>query len=280
MTNQTNTQVGGRRQSTEQAIQLAMQGRWEDAERLNRQLIAAFPEDVDTHNRLGKALTELGRYADARGSYTRTLEIDPTNSIARKNLQRLAALGEAAPAPSNAGQKVDPHLFVEETGKTGVTTLQRPSPTALARITAGDRVYLHRQERGLIVESGAGEYLGMIESRMALRLAKLMDGGNEYAAAIASVREHTWRVIIKETYQHPSQTGKLSFPPVGPDGFRPYTKETLLRYDLEDEESADEEPETNEDWEGEGEAAETGDVRLYDHLRRTEPEEKDDEYEE
>lgn len=279
MTNQTHAPAGSRRQSTDQAIQLAIQGRWDDAERLNRQLLAAFPEDTDAHNRLGKALTELGRYGEARASYTRTLELDPTNSIARKNLTRLATLDAATVAPAPLGAKVDPHLFVEETGKTGVATLQRPASEALVRMTAGDRVSLRRQERSLIAENSLGEYLGTIEPRMALRLIKLMDGGNEYAAAIASINEHAARIIIKETYQHPSLTGKLSFPPVGPEGFRPYTKESLIRYDLDDEDVAEEETEPSEEWDGEAEPPE-GDVPLYDHLRRTEPDEKDDEYEE
>jgi hypothetical protein len=279
MTNQTHAPAGSRRQSTEQAIQLAIQGRWDEAEQLNRQLLAAFPDDTDAHNRLGKALTELGRYSEARASYTRTLEIDPTNSIARKNLTRLATLDKATVAPAAPGGKVDPHLFVEETGKTGVLALQRPASETLLPMTAGDRVALRRQERSLVAENARGDYLGAIEPRVALRLIKLMDGGNEYAAAIASISEHSARIIIKEIYQHPSLTGKLSFPPVGPEGFRPYTKESLIRYDLDDEEAAEEEGEPSDEWEGEAEPAE-GDVPLYDHLRRTEPDEKDDEYEE
>lgn len=271
MNNQTNTGAGSRRQTIEQAIQLAIQSRWDEAEQLNRQLLAAFPEDVDANNRLGKALTELGRYAEARAAYTRTVELDPANSIARKNLARLSALGESA-APAT-GEKVDPHLFVEEAGKTGVAVLQQPALTALAKMTAGDLVRLRRQDKSLIVENNRGEYLGTVESRVALRLIKLMDGGNTYSAAIASLNEQTCRIIIKETYQHPSQSGKLSFPPMGSDGFRPYTKESLIHYDLEDEDAHEEEHEAGEDWEAE---AQEGDVPLQ-HLRRSELAEKDEE---
>ena len=275
MNNQTNLGTASRRQTIEQAIQLAIQSRWDEAEQINRQLLAAFPEDVDANNRLGKALAELGRYSEARAAYARAIELDPANSIARKNLSRLASLGDGAPAPAT-GEKVDPRLFVEETGKSGVTVLQRPAAAALARLTAGDRVYLHRQGKGLVVQNGRGEYLGIIESRVALRLSKLMDGGNEYSAAIASLNDHTCRVIIKETYQHPSQTGKLSFPPIASDGFRAYTKESLIHYDLEDEEAHEDEPESGEEWEGDGGSAE---VSLHQHLRRTELSEDGDEEE-
>src|SRR3954453_13549928 len=182
MNNQTSLGAASRRQTIEQAIQLAIQSRWEEAEQLNRQLLASFPEDVDANNRLGKALTELGRYAEARAAYTRAIELDPANGIARKNLARLATLGESAAAPVGSGEKVDPGLFVEETGKSGIAVLIRPAGPALARMTAGDRVYLHRQDKTLTAENSRGEYLGTIDSRLALRLIKLMDAGNEYSA--------------------------------------------------------------------------------------------------
>jgi tetratricopeptide (TPR) repeat protein len=254
MNNETNVGAGSRRQTIEQAIQLAIQSRWAEAEQLNRQLLAAFPEDVDANNRLGKALTELGRYGEARAAYARALELDPGNSIARKNLTRLATLSDSAPAPAPA-EKVDPHLFVEETGKSGVTVLQQPASVALARMTAGDLVHLRRQDTSLVVENGRGEYLGMVEPRIALRLIKLMDGGNTYSAAIAGINDRSCRIIIREAYQHPSQSGKLSFPPMAADGFRPYTKESLIHYDLDDEDLHGEDNDNGEDWDTETPAA-------------------------
>ncbi len=273
MNSQTNLGAASRRQMIDQAIQLAIQSRWEEAEQLNRQLLAAFPEDVDANNRLGKALTELGRYAEARAAYTRTIELDPANGIARKNLTRLATLGDAASAPA-PGEKLDPRLFVEETGKSGVTVLQRPAAATLAKMTAGDRVYLHQKNKSLEVENSRGEYLGTVEPRVALRLIKLMEGGNEYSAAIAGLTDHQCRVMIKETYQHPLQAGKLSFPPLAADGFRAYTKESLIHYDLDDEDVHEEEHE-GDDWDPDADSSE-GDVPLQ-RLRHNDLAEKDEE---
>jgi tetratricopeptide (TPR) repeat protein len=275
MNNHIHVSPGSRRQTIEQAIQLATASRWEEAEQLNRQLLASFPEDVDANNRLGKALTELGRYGEARAAYARALELDAGNGIARRNLTRLAALNDSAVAPPPAA-KVNPNLFVEETGKSGVSVLQQPSSTALARMTAGDLVKLRRQDTSLIVEDVRGEYLGMLEPRVALRLIKRMDGGNTYSAAIASLNDHTCRVMIRETYQHPSQSGKLAFPPMSSDGFRPYTKESLIHYDLEDEETRDDEHEQSDEWEGDGQDG--GDIPLQ-QLRRAELVDKTDDEE-
>ncbi len=251
-----------KRQQAELAIQLALQGRWAEAVQLNRSIVEAFPADVDAFNRLGKAMTELGRYGDARDAYMRALEIDSLNSIARKNLDRLATLGDAAP-PRTASQKLSPQMFIEETGKTGVTTLIRPNDELSARMTAGDQVMLHRQNGSLVIQSLDGEYLGEVEPRLSQRLIKLMQGGNEYIAAISALANSEVRVLIRETFQHGSQTGKLSFPPTVIESFRPYTKGRLLRQDVDDE-SFYEEADEADQWAPASDDADETDSSDYD----------------
>ena len=51
-----------KQQRSKEAIDLAMQARWREAVDVNREIIEAFPEDVDTFNRLGRAYMELGQY--------------------------------------------------------------------------------------------------------------------------------------------------------------------------------------------------------------------------
>lgn len=252
-----------RRQRTQQAIQLAMQGQWQEAAAVNRAIIAVFPNDVDAYNRLGKALTELGHYSEAREAYAKTLELDSLNSIAQKNLTRLATLGERAVVQAEGGQKLSPQMFIAEMGKTGITVLTRAAAQAAARMTAGDQVFLRRQNNTLVVESGQGKYLGEIEPKLGMRLIKLMEGGNEYAAAIATLSQDDVRVIIKETFQHPSQAGKLSFPPMAADAFRAYTKEGLLRRDVGEEEESFEEGDDTEDWDSRRKGPEV-DVTIYE----------------
>jgi tetratricopeptide (TPR) repeat protein len=241
------------------AIQLALQGRWDDAASLNRSIIELFPTDVDAYNRLGKAMTELGRYAEARDAYQKTLEIDPPNSIARKNLSRLATLGEEA-APRPVTQKLRPHMFIEETGKTGVTTLLRPNMGVAARMTAGDQVNLAQDKGTLVIKSIQGEFIGEVEPRLAQRLSKLIDSGNEYVAAISGLTDDDIRVLIRETFQHASQAGKLSFPPAVTEAFRPYLKERLIRKDTVKEAyyASDE----GEDWEA-GRDSEAAEVTIH-----------------
>lgn len=249
----TEAHAGLRRRRSEEAIRLAMQGRWQDAVEANRAILELFPNDVDAWNRLGKALSELGRNREAIEAYEKALSLEPGNQIARRNLERLkAAAGAAAPAPQAAPQ-VSPQIFLEETGKTGTTTIGGVPPELAARLRPGDAVRLVDRETALAVETVDGEPVGIVEPRIGLRLLKLMKGGNQYAAAVASVSDGAVKVIIKETYQHPSQAGKPSFPiTAAGEAVRPYIKEGLLRFEPEEEEEEEElveEVEEVEEWE-------------------------------
>lgn len=223
-----------------EAIALALNSRWEEAAAINRGMIELFPQDVDAHNRLGKALIELGRYAEALEAYKRVIEIDPGNIIAKRNLSRLSQLKEMRPEPKDR-QELDLSLFIEVTGKTALVELYHPAPRELlTMMSAGEQVYLKAKGQKLIVENKDGEYLGEIEPKLGLRLIKLMEGGNRYQAAIAPLGEDGSRVIIKEVFQDPSQAGRPSFPLRAADSFRPYIKDSVLKYELEDEEEGGE----------------------------------------
>lgn len=233
--------AGAKKKQAEQAIALALQSRWEEAVDVNRSILRTAPRDVDAYNRLGKALMELGRYADAREAYASALRLDPNNSIAKKNLSRLSHLSTTEETPAEPKERVDLQFFIEETGKTGIAFLHELGPQeVLAKTTAGDPVQFRVDEGHLVAETARGEYLGRVEPRIGLRLAGLMEGGNRYAGALASVSENAVRVIIKEVHQDPSQVGKLSFPARVIEGFRPYTKESLVRYGLDDDEWTEE----------------------------------------
>jgi hypothetical protein len=230
-----------RRHRTNEAIALAMQSRWEEAVAVNQGIIEVFPDDADAFNRLGKALTQLGRYAEASEAYSRALEIEPNNVIARKNVDRLAHLKGVDTRPKD-GRQVSSHLFIEETGKADVTDLYQLAPReVLAKMAAGDPVHLEAKGQGLTVESVDGEYIGEVEPKLGLRLVKLMEGGNKYAGAVASISEDRCKVMIKEVFQHPSQAGRPSFPARAADGFRPYVRDSMLKYEREDDEEGLEE---------------------------------------
>lgn len=266
-----------KRQKSDTAIRLAKEGRWEEAVQINRELLALFPDDSETLNRLGKAYLELKKYGEAKAAYEHAVKNDPGNTIAQKNLSRLSQyqaipagltlnkseaeaatpVATSAPPSPASREKVIPSIFIEETGKTGTTNLINLAPVAiLAKLTAGDAVVLEidTKNQNLMVKNQDGEVLGQVEPKLALRLIRFIEAGNRYTAAVTSVGERQLKIIIRETYQHPTMRGRLSFPPkTSVAGYRAYTRDSVLRYGLEDEEEGGDNEGDEED---EGEANE------------------------
>jgi hypothetical protein len=227
-----------KQQLSKEAIDLAMQGRWQEAAAINREIIENYPDDVDTYNRLGRACMELGDYAQAREAYSQAVKLDPYNAIANRNIRRLNDLKEPVSLEVET-DKVEPHHFIEEIGKAGVVNLYDLAPKEIrARMVAGDRVSLKVEGLSLVVENSRGEYLGRVDPRHAQRLARLILGGNRYTATVVRSTVDMMGIIIREIYQDPSQAGRLSFPPKGLEEVRPYVSDKIFKLDSEyDEET-------------------------------------------
>lgn len=229
-----------RRQTSKQAIALAMQGRWQEVVVINKTMLENFPDDIDAYNRLGRAYMELGEYALARESYEKAIKLDPYNTIAQKNLNRLSLFNDSTVTTEAKVQKVEPQQFIKEVGKAGVVNLISPAgPEILGKLVTGAVLNLRIDGANLMVDNNAGQYIGQVDPRNGQRLIKLMEGGNQYSAAVVSATaESNVSIIIRETYQDPSQVGRLSFPQrdVEPGHWTP-VGDRMIRRELEYEES-------------------------------------------
>jgi tetratricopeptide (TPR) repeat protein len=241
-----------RRQLAEAAIGSATRGDWEAAVEANRQLLESGP-DTDAYNRLGKALAELGRNQEAMEAYQSALERDATNRIAERNVARLQVmLGGAGGGTGNGKpEKASAASFIEEMGKTGhARIVNLAAPRRLAPLSPGDAVELVLNGEQLIARVGDLD-VGHVEPRIGNRLAKLIRGGNRYDAAITTMDRDDIRIIVRETFAHPSNFDKVSFPgsaAARPGSVRPDIRGSALRYDDEEEseETDDEQEEVEE----------------------------------
>ncbi len=220
-----------KKQMSDQAVKLAVNSRWQDAANVNREYLKTFGDEAEAFNRLGKALSELGQISDARESYRKSLELDPSNTIARRNLDRLAGMKDTSTA---APSQLDTRIFVEETGTATVAKLQATDKQVSAGLDAGDLVDLAVQGNAVNVLTVSGDYIGMVEPRIGLRLSKMMTGGNQYTAAMVTT-DGELKVILRETFKHPSLIDKVSFPAGRSTDVRAYTRKGLLRRDDEEE---------------------------------------------
>jgi len=224
-----------RSQYSDDAVQLAIAGKWDDAVKLNKFIIDSFGADEETQNRLGKALSELGKLKDAKSAYEGALKINPMNSIAKKNAARINTLLHQKEGLKVGGTRVDLNLFVEEMGKTIITNLENSSSDICSKVAAGDVAELKIEGDGIAAETSRGVRLGLLEAKLARRLIKFMRGGNRYQAGVTSCDGNTVKLIVRETYQDPHFAGKPSFPMRRKREveFRPYTKESLLAREVE-----------------------------------------------
>ena len=228
-----------RSQYAEDAVQLAIAGKWDEAVKLNKFIVDRFGADEETQNRLGKALSEMGKLKEAKASYEAALKLNPMNSIAKRNAARINALLHQKEGLKVGGTRVDLNLFVEEMGKTVIT-----GADICSKVAAGDVAELRIEADGVFAETSRGVKLGLLEAKLARRLTKFMRGGNRYQAGVTSCESNTVKLIVRETYQDPHFAGKPSFPMKRKREveFRPYTKESLLAREVEvfaeDEEEA------------------------------------------
>ena len=207
-----------RRQVTDEARQAGLEGRWEEAIAINRELIQRDPKDTEAHNRLGRALLEFRDYTGAYESYSNALKSDPANLIARRNLRRLELLRQDH--QDGDGTLRDDSVafprslvFIEEVGKTWVTELTNPAPSSLlAGIYAGQQLELSIEGDRLVVKLADGTRVGEIERKTGDRVIELMAGGNMYEVYALGLTAASLRAILREVYRDPSQAGRMSFP--------------------------------------------------------------------
>ncbi len=235
MTTQTQEPSKPKSAYVDEAVQMAVDARWEEAVELNEFIIQSFGPDEGSQNRLGKALTELGRLEEAKAAYDASLGINPMNPVARKNAAKLESLMNAKDILKGGPIKVDLNLFVEEMGKTTTTTLRAAAEDVCSRVAAGDVAELRVDGDGIEVDTARGVRVGSLEAKLARRLIKFIQGGNRYQAGITSCEGSTVKVIVREAYQDPKFQGKPSFPIVRKRevDFRPYTRERLVSPEVE-----------------------------------------------
>lgn len=223
-----------------QAVALAMKSRWDEAVAVNQSILRDHPDDLEACNRLGKAFSELGRNREARDAFSQALAISPVNVIAKKNIDRLKRLADETPRSGPRSNAI-PQVFIEESGKSAVTSLVNLAPPdVLVKLAPGHALQMEIGDSGIKVVERSGEFVGQVESKWVTRLVRLGKSGNRYEATVTSVGEQEVTIIVREVYKHPSQANTPSFPSQGEmTRQRSPGQSTLLGQELSEEEEAE-----------------------------------------
>jgi tetratricopeptide (TPR) repeat protein len=193
----------------QKAISAAVKGKWEEAQKLNKEILRKNPRDTDALNRLARSYAELGDIKNARITANKTLKIDPHNNIAQKCLSRWKELKKEETIRST---QTSADSFIEEPGKTKILTLLHTGPEKiLAKSDAGDEVKINPHGHRISVANLEGNYLGRLPDDISARLKKLIKMGNEYQILIKSIEKKCVRVFIRETKTSPKAVNIPSF---------------------------------------------------------------------
>lgn len=190
-----------------QAIKAAQEQRWEDAVKLNTEILETDPRNVSALNRLGMSYLQTHKTAKAKAVYQSVLKIDPYNPIAAKYIKLgLTAQAPASPALSYAD-------FIEEPGKTKTVQLCRVADQkVLDNMSIASSVELIQKNHCIAVETPNHTYLGTLPDDLSFRLKKLIKGGNTYKAIVKSIGKNQCSIFIKETKRSKKFQFVSSFP--------------------------------------------------------------------
>lgn len=196
------------------AIDAALACNWEEAIRLNNEIIKDEPQNIACLNRLARALMEMGKYNQAKQTYEQVLGIDPYNVIAQKNLKRVQSIkkldGQAL--GNSHSLVVDPNLFLEEPGITQTVNLIKVAePQRLLTLSAGSVVKLQPKNRGISVMDMNNQYIGALPDDISHLIIKLSDGGNQYQALIKSIKNNGVTLLIREVFRAKKFKNQPSF---------------------------------------------------------------------
>jgi len=180
------------------AISAALTRNWQEASRINKQILETDSENVDALNRLANALYELGKTKEAVRIANNALEIDPLNPIAQRCLKRFKRVqkNEIKIVCAN------PQTFLEEPGKTKTVNLVHLADHGiLLSLTCSEKTEIVCGKYKISITRGDGTYIGKIPDDLACRLIHLIKVGNKYEAYIKSVNEKQVKIFLREIHR-------------------------------------------------------------------------------
>jgi tetratricopeptide (TPR) repeat protein len=185
------------------AIDEAVCGNYEEAIKLNQEILAENAEDVDSLMQLAHAYWQIGSLAEARKHYRHTLQIDPNNALAKKRLALLNSFGnknDLKPISQRPKTKVVAISdLIEEPGKTKIVRLSNiGKPEHLGLLKIGEQVFLRFRKRRLELRDIENNFIGCLPDDISKRLINFTNEKGVYECYIFSIDKNEVKAFIKE----------------------------------------------------------------------------------
>ncbi len=211
----------------EKAIKAALVSDWEEAIKLNLEILKIDKESIEALCRLARAYLEKGELKSAKKTYQKVLKLDRFNPIAKRNLEKIKE-NVSVPLINKQKKQITNGLFLEEPGKTITVKLVRlASPKILLCQNVADEVNLNLKKRFIMVSDDKKNYLGRLPDDLSRRLIQLISLGNRYISVIKSVGKNNLEIFIKEVKRSKRNKNTPSFP-ISPDQYNSFLPSEVI----------------------------------------------------
>lgn len=189
------------------AIKAAQEERWDDSILLNQELLTIDPRNIGAFNRIGFAYLQKQDQASAEEAYQQVLDIDNSNSVARKYLEVIRKK-----QPVRLPKALKHSDFVDEPGKTKSTGLCRLADADVMNNLSVGMDCEFRCAKTRISVHCDDHYIGSLPDDLTARLQQLIEAGNIYTVKIQSLKNNNIVVFIRERSRAESVAHISSFP--------------------------------------------------------------------
>ena len=198
----------------QKAIDAAINSEWEYAITHNESILKTDKKNIDALLRLGFAFIQVEKMDQAKIYYKRALRLQPSNRVAKENLERISIL-EIKKGNGNMGKNIslDPSLFLEIPGKTKSVILVNPGQkNILAQLMVGQEILMKSKKRRIEARTKGNEYVGSLPDDVSKRLIIFLKAGSEFGAYIKEANLNRVVIFIKEEKKGARVTRYTSFP--------------------------------------------------------------------
>ncbi|MBI3384732.1 hypothetical protein HY030_00895 [Candidatus Gottesmanbacteria bacterium] len=196
------------------AIASAMSGNWQDALKLNLQILKTDNQNCEVLNRIAQAHKLLGNSKKSIATYKKVLKIDKYNVIAARNVEILKNRHlEEKPATANI-QSTNIDIFLEEPGKTKLVSLINLAPASqILSVSPMQKLELSLKRKAVFVStSDRNAYIGALPDDLSYRLTRFMKAGYKYDCFAKSVEKNSVAVLIREVERSKRLNNQPTFP--------------------------------------------------------------------
>lgn len=198
----------------QQAVDAAVGADWIKAIDINKKILKLDKQSVSAYLRLGFCYLQINDIEQAKKSYQKALRLQPGNSVASENLERIQILEtKEGKKTSISTLQIDPNLFLEVPGKTKTVALVNlGQKDILAHLTIGQPVRLIIKKRKVEIRTDSQEYIGTLPDDLSRRLLLFLKAKSEYSAYIKESGINRITIFIKEEKKGKQVSHYLSFP--------------------------------------------------------------------